>query len=230
MNDRKDPEDRDGLDALEARWAEQDRKLDASLALNARLLRELKLDKTRAALGRFGWRTGTDLAVDAVLIFALVAYVAARATAGQLRFVVPGLALAAFVAWSFGSGVWMATRLGRVDYGAKVVAIQQQLEALRVLRLRHTKWIFLCAPLLWPPLFIVGLDLLGVDAYATLGWRYILANVAFGLAVIPVLLGLARWPRLARTKAFRGLADVLAGKSLARARAELASLAAFERE
>jgi hypothetical protein len=225
-----DPVRPDDLDDLRARWAEQDRKLDASLALNARLLRELAVDRTRVALGRFGLRTGADLAVDALLLLAIGSYVASRVGAGQWRFAVPGLALAAFVAWSFGSGVLLATRLGGVDYAARVVAIQKQLEGLRVLRIRHRKWIFLCAPLLWPPLFIVGLDLIGVDAYVGLGWGYILANVAFGAAAIPLLLGLARWPRLARTRAFRGLADVLAGQSLARARAQLASLAAFERE
>jgi hypothetical protein len=217
------------LDDLAARWAEHDRRLDAQLALNARVLRELKLDRTRAALRGLGWREGSDIAMDVLLFVVLVSYVASRAAAGQVRFVLPGLALCAFLAWSFGTGVWLAQRVARLDFAAPVVGLQRELEILRTVRIRKTKWIFVCAPLLWTPLLVVGLDALGIDAYVHLGARYLAANLAFGLAVIPLFLWIARRPRVARSRLFGRLADDLAGRSLGRARAELASLAAFER-
>ena len=114
-----------------------------------------------------------------------------------------------------------------IDYAAPVIEQQKQLERLRVLRIRKSKWILLLAPLLWTPLFIFGLSLLGFDA-GRLGAPYLLANLAFGIAVIPVLLWLSRRPAVQRSRLFGQFADDLAGRSLVRARAQLASLAAFE--
>ena len=97
------------------------------------------------------------------------------------------------------------------------------------MRIRKTKWSFLGAPLLWKPLLVVGLDALGIDAYVHLGARYLVANLAFGLAVIPLFLWIARRPRVQRSRLLGRIADDIAGRSLGRARAELDSLAAFER-
>ena len=62
------------------------------------------------------------------------------------------------------------------------------------------------------------------DLYALLGVGYLVLNLAAGIAAIPILL----W--LARRRLVQPLTRHLDGRSLAAARAFLASLAAFEAE
>jgi hypothetical protein len=91
-------------------------------------------------------------------------------------------------------------------------------------RLRTTKWILILSPLLWTPLVIVLFHAVTrLDPYALFG-RWLAANFAFGVLVIPLLL----W--LARRKRVRRLAHYLDGKRLAAARKFLASLAELEAE
>ena len=56
-------------------------------------------------------------------------------------------------------------------------------------------WTLILAPLLWTPLFVVALEgLFGVDAYASFGLPYLVANVTLGLVVIALgLLGSRRY-------------------------------------
>ena len=80
-----------------------------------------------------------------------------------------------------------------IDYSKPVAVIQKQLETLRMLHIRHFQWTFLLAPLLWTPLLIVTLEgFLRIDAYKTLGAAYLLANLSFGLAIIPLAIWLSK--------------------------------------
>lgn len=86
---------------------------------------------------------------------------------------------------------------------------------------------------MWPPLLIVGLDaLFGIDAYKVLGGRYLLANVVFGLAMIPLLRWLANVysAKASRTPWLQRPARDLSGHSLGKARQAVERLATFERE
>jgi len=123
------------------------------------------------------------------------------------------------------------TILARIDYGAPILAMQKTLAELRIDRIRTTMLTLVVAPLLWPPLLVVGFKaLLGVDAYAAFGLPWLLANLAFGVLVILV----ARW--IARRYAGRfdssplaqRLMRDLAGYNLSAAMDKLSSLAAFE--
>jgi hypothetical protein len=103
---------------------------------------------------------------------------------------------------------------------------------VRVLRVRIWKWTLLLAPLAWIPFLIVGLGLLGVDAYLILGLPYVAANVLLGLVVI--LLGLVVSRRTASrmdgSPLVQRLMRDLAGQSLARAESFVSSLERFEKD
>lgn len=221
------------LDDLKQRWADQDRKLDANLRLNARLLRThtATLGKAETALGRLSWLLGIGLALDFLVLLWLGSFAADHAA--DARFLIPAVVLGTGVIALALAAVHQLLAIGRLDLGEPIVAIQRRLESLRLLRTRETQITLLLSPLLWIPLLIVALKgLLGVDAYTFSDGRWLAANVLFGLAVIPVALWTAHRyaDRLQRSPVARRLARDLAGYNANAAVGFLAALARFEQE
>jgi hypothetical protein len=71
-----------------------------------------------------------------------------------------------------------------VDYSQSIAAIQKQVEAVRMLRIRTTQWAVLCGTLLWVPwLAVVSQGFLGVDIYRSVDEAWVIGNVLFGLAL-----------------------------------------------
>jgi hypothetical protein len=73
------------------------------------------------------------------------------------------------------------------------------------------------------------LVLFGVDVYQYAGTAWLVGNVVFGLAVIPLAIFLARryGPRLEGSTVMRRLAEAIAGQTLSEARASLDSIRRF---
>jgi hypothetical protein len=102
-----------------------------------------------------------------------------------------------------------------------------------MLHIRHFQWTLLLAPLLWTPLLIVALEgFLRVDAYNTVGAAYLLANLLFGLAIIPPAIWLSKkfGYRMDRSPKIQRLMKDLAGYNLNAASDFLATLSEFEEE
>lgn len=219
------------LQELKDQWADYDRKLDASLRLNATLLRESSLGRTRSVLTRLVYRVVGDLVINLVLVVALGMFMANHFD--QPRFLVPALVLnLGFVLLVIGSAHQLAV-LKSIDYGAPVLTIQKRLQQLRILRIRTTKWLLLCVPLAWTPMLIVTLKgYLGLDAYAMFPGRWLAANLAVGVAVIPLMIWISRRfaGRLEGAPFYRRLMDDIAGRNLLAATGYLAALASFEGE
>ena len=219
------------LQEMKDRWAEYDRKLEASLRLNTRVLREINLGRVDSALKRLSRLLVFELVQDLAAVVILGMFIASHI--GEMRFLAPALLLdACAVAFAIKS-IRQLVALHRLDYSAPVVAIQKQLEALRIERIRVTKWVFTLCPLLWIPLLIVALEgLLGVDAYLFLDGAWLAANVLFGLAVIPLMLWAARHfaGRWQGSPLLQSLMDNLAGRSLVAATGFLSALSSFEEE
>ncbi len=216
------------LDELKRLWQEQDRKLDASLRLNRRLLEQSVLAKAAASLRRLDRLLWLELVLDLVPVVWLGSFLADHI--GQPRFWIPAAALDAFAIGTVVALAREAFGIRSVDYAAPIVEIQRQIEGVRIRRIRATQWTLALSPLLWTPLLVVALKgFLGVDAYAALGGAFLAANVLFGLGV----LGLAVWISRRRAERWTGspmarrLGRALAGQSLADAEAFLGSLGRF---
>jgi Zn-dependent protease with chaperone function len=219
------------LEDLKDRWNEYDRKLDANLRLNSRVLREFGLNRVDSSLRRLTRLIVFELMMGLVATVLLGGFIADHL--GEMRFLVPAVALDVFVIYFIGWAIrqWMA--LASLDYGESVMEIQRKLELLRIDRIRMTKWVFLLSPLLWIPLLIVGVEgLVGVDAYATFDTAWLVSNFVFGLAVIALALWVSRRyaDRLQGSPLARRLADALADRSLVEATGFLGTLSSFERE
>ena len=218
------------LDDIKQHLEHLDEKLDAALRLNRGVLDRHILDKVDKALRRLGWALGIELALGVVTVLLTGSFVADHVR--EPRFLVPGLVLHIFVIAQIAMLVRHTVATRQIDFGAPIVEIQRRIENLRVSMIWTTIWTFLLAPLLWPPLLIVGLEgLLGIDAYAVLGAPYLAANLAVGLAVIAIGLLVSRFfaDRLSGSTFVGRLMRSLGGTNLAAAQGFLASLSRFEK-
>ena len=213
------------LDDLRGEWAELHGKLDSFIQLNRAVMRDLVGERVRSSLRRdlgFGL---PSLILDALMVIGLGSFLADHHR--QLRFFLPAAGLELFFVAILAMGIRQSLRVAQLDLSKSVVASQRQIEQLRRERILQTRWIVLLAPLLWPPLLIVGMKFLGADAWAILGWRYLLANFAVGLAMLPILGWIAR--RVSPTRPWvKRLLDDIGGRNLARAAEFLESLSKFE--
>jgi hypothetical protein len=140
--------------------------------------------------------------------------------------------------------VWEIAAFSRVDYAAPVLAIQKQIAELRRRRLRVQPFLVVSGCAMWLPVTLVvfaslggaqrwGEEVPGMVAWFVWAQRpeivvWLLANVV----AVPVVAFLAlRWLRDPRRARLAERVDgELAGRSLLRADALIAEIAAFERE
>ena len=149
--------------------------------------------------------------------------------ARESKFLIPAIVLDAYAIGLVIATVRQLAMLGTVNFGEPVITVQRRLQQLRLLRIRTTLGMLLFAPLMWLPLLIVGARALwGADVYAA-GSAWLIANLAFGLAVIPLAIWLAKryGARLQQSSALRALADEIAGRSLMAALRDLQMLREF---
>ena len=121
--------------------------------------------------------------------------------------------------------------LRAIDYAQPVVSIQKALTSLAVWRGRDVRWQLLLMLPLWTPFAIVVLDgLFGVDVYRWFGTRWIIANLAFAIAMTPFMIWLVRRMngRIRREGILKSLADDLTGRRLAVAMGHLEEVRRFD--
>ena len=219
------------LDELKQKWAEHDRKLEVNIRLTRQLLSATKMNRARSALQRLAVFLVLESVIALAVIIVLGSFIGDHIAMG--RFAVPAAALDLFEIATFIVLIQQIRRALYIDYSKPVASIQKQLESLRMLHIRHFQWTLLLAPLLWTPLLIVALEgFLRVDAYKTLGAAYLLGNLLFGLAIIPLAIWLSKTfgDRMDRSPKIQWLMKELAGYNLNAASNFLATLSEFEEE
>ncbi|MHB1047333.1 MAG: hypothetical protein ACYC4P_15120 [Thermoanaerobaculia bacterium] len=219
------------LDDLKRHWEARDRKLDASLRLNARLLNGSVLaraDTATKALCRLLW---LELVMSVAAALLTGSFLANHIS--ESRYVIPAAALHSSGIALIVASIRQLVVIGVLDYDAPIVVVQKRLESLRVERIRATKLTLLFSPLLWTPLFIVALKgLFDVDAYETFGAAFLAANLLFGVLVILLAVWTSRRyaARMGRSPLVQRLMRDLAGDSLNAAAGFLSSVSRFEED
>jgi len=219
------------LDELKAKWEEHDRRLEKILRLNRELLSAAKLKPAESELRRLGIYAGLEAAMWLVIVVALGNFIA-----GHLR--MPDLALSAAAVDVMSIGMLSALirrMIGalRIDYSQPIASIQNQVETLRILRIRTTKWGLLSGTTLWMPwLAVVSQGIFGVDIYRSVDAAWVIANVLFGLALCLAAIWASKkfGDRIDRSPFIERLMKDLAGSNLNTAQSFLATLREFERE
>ena len=197
------------FETLQQTWNTADARLDPVV------LKIDKVNKLNAAVRRSIWLQLGELALDILTVSLLGVFIAAHIS--QPKFLVPALLLDVFAIWMTALTVRHIVLLRQVDLSAPVVASQRQTISVRAGRIFMTKWIFVLCPLIWVPLLIVGLKgAIGVDAYAVLPMHYLVGNIVFGVACVPLLLWASRSlaKRFGSSTFIRSVLDDIAGRSL----------------
>jgi hypothetical protein len=213
---------------MKLRWQEGDQKLDAAIRLNQHLLREVVRGKAETALKRLSRFLWIELLLNAGGTLMLGRFIFDHFA--ETRFLIPALALQLGLIVLIIAGARQLAALAGIDYNAPVVEIQRRLASLRAERIQTMKWTLLLAPLAWVPLLIVGMkSLVDVDVYATFNTALLVANVVFGLLVIPIgVLASRRYgDRLARWPLAQRLLRDIGGQNFAAVRRFLDSLSEF---
>ena len=219
------------LDELRQAWKDQARTLTELRALDARILADLRGERTGASLRRWAWLPAFELGAGLIAQGWLARFIGGALGAPLLA----GSGAALFVAALLTTVVagWQLVLVASLDYAGPVTEVQARLERVRALRLRATRWTLLISPLLWTPLALVGARaLLGIDLQRAMGWPWVLANLAVGYVFIPLgLWALARASRRwGQSATWQRLRDDVTGRSLARALRSLEEVSAFRRE
>ncbi len=220
------------LDVLKQKWIEQDRKLDVTIRLNRQLLIAVKMNRVRWPLRRFAFFVGLGVLFGLIVPGLLGQFIYQHWA--EPRFALPAVVLDAWaIANLVASGRQMAMAI-RIDYDKPIAVIQKQLESLRVLRIRTIQWALLTGQLVWwIPFLIVALKgFLDVDAWKVFSTAYLLANLAVGLAIIPLAIWLSRkfGDRMGRSPVMQRLMRELAGYNINSATGFLATLSEFGNE
>jgi hypothetical protein len=210
------------LDELKERWAEHDRKLDESIRLNRRLLRDMYTRRARFAL----WRLAAMLAAGALFMLAIIVslgrFIAQNWSMPRIvwpAIVLDVLAIATLAALNAQIGLAL-----NINYNQPIAVIQKRLETLRKFRIRYIQAIFLMATLTWVTIFIVLTRLFNT--------AWVVANVVFGLLVFAIGIWVARryGDRMSNSAFGRRFLRELAGYNLNAASDFMATLAEFEKD
>lgn len=219
------------LDDFKTHWDTYDRKLNKNWQLSLALLRQTRWQQTRSALQKLALGAWVELFLGLATAMVLGGFIAAHFT--QWQFLLPAVALHVFTISQIVFNGYQVATLQEIKFDAPILLSQKRLANLRRWRIRATLGAFVIAPLLWVPLLIVSVKgLLGLNLYAVLSPAWLVVNVLFGAAVIPLTLWVARryrarWQNSPRVQQFL---DDVAGRSLKEANAFLQELSEFERE
>jgi hypothetical protein len=218
------------LEALKQEWTERDQRLEASIRLNTRLLRESQVDRQgssvrRSALLNFLIELPFYLLTIIVLSKFMVNHV------GEMKFLVPALLLNAWCIAMLVALVHQFTAMVRLDLGQPVVALQKKLVAIKMARLLTIKWGFLTGLLVWcaPFLLVLAKGVFNVNLY-TASALLVYNTAGAGVLIILMLLVLQRYATRIPSARVKGFLDTLAGRDIAKASAFLTQLSSFERD
>lgn len=216
------------LDEMKQAWARQDRKLDESLRMNSQLLTETVLNKTHTAMQRMAlW-----LRIEGFVWFAIVVWLGSfiYAHIGVRLLAVAAIALDVYAIGMLAATVRQIVAASQINYAEPISGIQRQLEKLRILRIRITLGALLGGTVVWAPAMIVACQaFLGLSVNNN---AWLVANVLFGLALIPLGLWLSKkfGDRLDGSPIIQRVMNDISGHNLNAAFSSLAKLAAFETE
>jgi len=220
------------FDVLKEKWTEHDRKIDVSISLKRQFMRTSKMKRVQVPLLRFALFAGLGTLVGLIGLVILGQFIFEHWS--EPRFALPAAVLDVWLIAHVAASSRIAAMALRIDYDKPVIVIQKQLDSLRVLRIRITQWALLTGQVVWwIPFLIVALKgFWNVDACKLFGAVLLQANVAAGLAIIPLAIWASRKfeDRLGGSPKIQWLMREVAGYNLNAAAGNLAKVFEFESE
>jgi hypothetical protein len=178
------------LEEMKTIWGQFDKKLDTLLLLNEQHARQLTLQKLKSSLLWYIVFRSIELVIGLCAINFL-ADVALHASSVP-SVLVSALILCAFTILGVAGCVNQITQASQIDYAASVPALQKNLLRLESQTLVFTRFLMLLLPL-YPTYLIVGAWwLAGIDIVSDGNSAWWLAQIAFAVACMPLVIWLWR--------------------------------------
>ena len=222
------------LDDLRTEWMARDRQMEANLHMNTLLLRETLLEKHGANLKRTGGGNVFQILFTIPFLVFFGWFIARHID--QPIFLLPAVLLQVWTIVMLALSIHQRGQLRDLDYSRPVLALQAQVEQIKIARLSTFKWSFLTGQIVWwiPFVLVLFEGLLGVNLYTVSAFmpKFIAWNIAIGIAFIPFALWASKQlvGRLGTSPKFQRFTDGIAGSDVVVAREFLAKLARFEQE
>lgn len=217
------------FDDIKNQWSAFDKKLDNSIKLNTLLLQEISLNKTNSYLRRLSLSIYIELTLSFLVLIILGNFIWNNLQ--EIKFLIPAISLDLFIIFLVHSSIRQLIEINSIDFSEPIITNQKKLENLKVRRINETKVVFLVSPLLWVPLLIVIVRAItGLNPYAIFSSKWLLGNLLFGLAVIPIFLWLSKHYSHKFQSSVQLIMNDISGNSLNKAIAFLNKLSKFEEE
>lgn len=219
------------FDDIKNQWTAFDKKLDNSIKLNTLLLKEISFNKTNSYLRRLSLSIYIELILSFLVLMILGNFMWNNLY--QIKFLVPAISLDLFVIFLVHSGIRQLIAINNIDFSEPIITNQKKLESLKVRRISETKMVFLVSPLLWVPLLIVIVrGITGLNPYAIFSASWLVTNLLFGLAVIPLVFWVSKRysHRFQSFPLVQAIMNDIAGHSLNEAIGFVNKLSKFEEE
>jgi len=214
------------LDDLRIAWEELNRKLERQNALTLDQVKQNKLARFFSTFRLLILGQTLQLIVGVVVSIISARFWVNHLGAAHLLW--SGLFLQGYGIMFIAFAVRDLILIRQIDYQAPVIAIQKQLAQLRAWHIRAAIWHGLGGSVVWLPVLIIVLHLLGTDLWIrkpeAISWLVVSAFVC--LAVNYGLVVLSRMP----SSWGRALAASWVGPSVNRAQAVLDEIEEFERD
>ena len=152
---------------------------------------------------------------------------------GEPRFAWPAVLLQVWIIASIATTIRQFVFVSTIHYDQPVLAIQKQIESLRLLRLRVIRFALVTGLIVWwlPFLVVAFKSFFDLDAYRLFGERFFYMNGLASGIIVPLLVWLSRFSqRMARSPFLHNLARHVEGNYIATAQASMATISAFEDE
>jgi len=171
------------LDDMKAAWATQGAQIDRLLDVNEQLLRDVTMRKVRSSLIPYLLWRAVEVAVGAAMTV-LSGMVLSRHIEDVLYVTIVG-AMFLFAVFMTATTLRLMVRALYLDHGEQVSDMQHAVAKLKLAEFHTLKWALLGGVVLWLPAILVLIEaLVGADVLSQVPLAWLLANVAFGLAVL----------------------------------------------
>jgi hypothetical protein len=165
---------------LKGLWKQYDAKLEKNWNLNLKLIKDMKLEKTKSSVNRFTFFMSLTLLFDFFLANHLMNFIIDNFS--DITLTAPAYLLSVF---TYIAIIWSFYQLGLVltiRYSEPIVDIQKKIEKLRLEKLKFNKFIFYIS---YPFVYLGGFVLLHLDiTHFPLNWM--IPNIALAILWIPL--------------------------------------------
>lgn len=214
------------LDDLKLAWKELSLKLERQNALSLHQLKQEKLARFQSDLRPLVCGQLVQLILGVIIVGFFAQFSSQHMASPHL--LICGMFLTAYGILFIAFATRDLVLIRRIDYAAPVVAIQKALAELRAWHIRAAAWYGLTGSVVWLPVMIVVLYLLGADLQIDKPQR-IYWLISTGVVCLASALGLMLLAR-SSGRCGRYLRQSWIGRSVNRAQAALTEIKEFECE